>query len=121
MSVTKLPTFVRIMSNKTVFKKTSEGSRSRFIEYTNSLSEIAKHQKGFIESQSYWNYPLNNSDYNKCYEIVTISDWKSIDDWNEWYDSNSRKKIHDRYKEIIHEEDFRVLLTKHVNDDLFLL
>ena len=42
-------------------------------------------------------------------------------DWEDWFDSNTRKVISDKYKNVVEEENFNVLLKKTPVDDIFLL
>tara|TARA_Y100000589_G_C26881973_1_gene518379 strand:+ start:126 stop:473 length:348 start_codon:yes stop_codon:yes gene_type:complete len=111
---------VKIISNKVAKGSLSDGSRTAFIDYTNVLSETAKTHKGFISSSSYWKNPIETSSNDKI-EIVSISDWKSIQDWDDWYNSDSRKKINNKYQKIIDKENFNILLKKTPLDDIFLL
>ena len=81
---------IKIISNKIAKEHLSTGSRTLFIDYTNILSEISKTQPGFISSNSYWKNPLEyNTD--QTIEITSISEWKSINDWKSWYNSELRQ------------------------------
>tara|TARA_E500000178_G_scaffold348984_2_gene405058 strand:- start:1749 stop:2096 length:348 start_codon:yes stop_codon:yes gene_type:complete len=111
---------VKIMSIKSIKNQIFYGSRSRFIEYTNRLSETAKNQKGFISSNSYWKNNLNTHEVCE-FQIVSISNWNRLDDWNNWLKSKERKEVSDRFKEIKCDEKFDILLKKKNNDDIFLL
>ena len=53
---------------------------NRFINYTNSLSQAAKKQPGFMSSNSYFKGDLNNEQQD-ILTMVTISEWTSSDDW----------------------------------------
>ena len=59
--------------------------------------------------------------FNQKIEIISISEWQSIQDWNKWYYSELRKNINNNYKNIINKEDFHLLLKKTSIDDIFLL
>ena len=114
---------IRIISKK-ILKP--DYSRVSFIEYTNELSESAKKQNGFIKSNSYWKTPVQK--YNKPDSqisndliVISISDWKDISYWNDWYGSDKRNSIHSKYNFILQSEDFSLLNKKMVNDDVFLL
>ena len=111
---------IKIISNKIAKESLTTGSRNNFIDYTNILSETAKNHSGFISSTSYWKNPLESyTDQN--IEIVSISEWKSLQDWENWYNSENRKEINNKYNKIIKEEKFNVLLKKTHLDDIFLL
>lgn len=111
---------IKIISNKIAKDSLSTGSRNNFIDYTNILSEAAKNHSGFISSNSYWKNPLETYTEQKI-EIVSISEWKSLQDWENWYNSEKRKEINNKYIKIIEEEKFNVLLKKTPLDDIFLL
>jgi len=112
---------IKIISNKIAKDKLATGSRSSFIEYTNNLSDVARTQQGFISSTSYWKNPIDYNCFNQKIEIISISEWQSIQDWNKWYYSELRKNINNNYKNIINKEDFHLLLKKTSIDDIFLL
>ena len=113
---------IRIISKK-VTKVTSYGiPRNKFTEYTNSLSEAAKCSSGFVSSESYWATPVSYLDNSHTsMKIVSISNWKSLKDWNNWYNSNKRKEINEKYSDIIESENFDILQKKAPTDDIFLL
>ena len=112
--------FVKVLSIKTINKEMFCGSRTRFIDYTNKLSETAKCQSGFISSESYWKNDIYNFD-SKNYQIVSISNWNQLKDWNKWYRSLDRKYISNEYNELDCKEEFNIMLKKENNDDIFLL
>lgn len=109
---------IRIFSRKTL-KNNIFLQRVTLIDYSNQLSQSAKLQNGFIKSNSYWNIPLNYLD--KELVITTVSDWKDIESWNNWYKSSTRKRISSEFNHIINKEEFSVLKKKLINDDIFLL
>ena len=111
---------IRVISKK-ILKP--EFSRVSFIEYTNELSECAKYQNGFVDSNSYWKKSFNKSSSNSSNEliIVSISEWEDISSWNNWYNSEKRNSIHSKYKYILQSENFSLLNKKLINDDVFLL
>ena len=88
-----------------------------------NLREQAKNHPGFISSSSYWKNTINfPNDEETCkLEIVSISNWKSIDDWNNWFNSQKRQKIRNSYDDIIENETFNLLNKRTVKDDTFLL
>ena len=94
--------------------------RLLMLEYTNSLTEKAKYQKGFVNSNSYWKNSLAFS-HNINIELITISEWKTLEDWNNWYLSKERYEIYRKYSNIIAKEHFDYLTQKNINDDIFLL
>lgn len=115
---------VKIISLKSTKKIISHGvPRVRFSEYANNLGEQAKNHPGFISSSSYWKNTINfPNDEETCkLEIVSISNWKSIDDWNNWFNSQKRQKIRNSYDDIIENETFNLLNKRTIKDDTFLL
>jgi len=97
--------------------------RIRFSEYANTLSEKARDHPGFISSESYWKHSVKfPEDEEKCkLEIVSISNWKSADHWEDWFNSEERKKIRKSYYDIIEKESFDVMNKRSNQDDTFLL
>lgn len=115
---------VKIISLKSTKEVITYGvPRIRFSEYANSLAEQAKNHPGFISSNSYWKNTIQfPSEKETCkLEIVSISNWRSIDDWNSWYNSHKRKNIRKLYDDIIDNETFNLLNKRSDKDDTFLL
>ena len=68
-----------------------------FIQFSNDLTRAASEHKGFINSTSYWeNSYLTNFDSTSS--LYTISDWESVEDWNNWLTSNIRNEILNSHK-----------------------
>ena len=115
---------IKVISLKSTKEVIAYGvPRIRFSEYANTLSEKAKNHPGFISTNSYWKNRMEipeNDEISKL-EIVSISNWKSIDDWNDWLDSETRKKIKSSYTDIIGSESFNILNKRSPTDDTFLL
>jgi|TARA_B100000524_G_C23647867_1_gene369126 hypothetical protein len=111
---------VRVLSIKTINREMFCGSRSRFIDYTNKLSETAKYQKGFISSESFWKNDIYDFE-SENYQIISISNWTQMKYWNKWYSSYERKFISNKFNELDCKEEFNILLKKENNDDIFLL
>ena len=63
--------------------------------YSNLLTKKVQTYNGFQKSQSYWD--INNINNNK---IITISNWDTIEDWNNWFNSNDRYNINKANKHI---------------------
>jgi len=88
---------------------------SRFITYTNRLTEIAGKQEGFILSSSYLKEPIDFIEKNPL-TIITISEWKHFSHWEDWENSKERKNIYEEYKDVIHKEEFNRIFNKRTND-----
>lgn len=113
---------IRIISKKITKSNNGFIPRTRFTEYTNSLSEFAKKSPGFVSSNSYWETQIESTDNpEESIKIISISEWKTLNDWNKWYQSMEREKIHTQYKDIIDSETFFLLNKKAPTDDIFLL
>tara|TARA_B100000989_G_C19414830_1_gene415979 strand:+ start:442 stop:780 length:339 start_codon:yes stop_codon:yes gene_type:complete len=108
----------KILSEKVASKELLR--TNRFINYTNSLSQAAKQQPGFISSNSYFKGNLNNEEQNSL-TMVTISEWTSSDDWEQWFQSSERKSISHQYQGIIKEERFHRIFKRKEIEDIFLL
>jgi len=90
----------------------------RFTNYINILTSNAKEAEGFIKSKSY-RCIEEYGDANKDV-VISISDWKSKEDWTNWLKSVNRKSIRDAHKESISSETFTMLLKSN-EDNTFLL
>lgn len=93
---------------------------SKFTNYTNALSQAAKKQTGFMSSNSYFKDSIKASTQHKL-TMVTISEWYSSDDWEQWFQSQERKSIRNQYQDIIAEEHFYRVFKKKEIEDVFLL
>ena len=84
-------------------------SVKHFIDYQNSLTEIAKKSDGFIKSDTFIKYEdnLKKNDKEKL-SIVSISKWKDIKDWDNFKESQKRLKIYNNYKELILNESLDI-------------
>ena len=115
---------IKILSLKSTKEVVSYGvPRIRFSEYTNTLSEKARQHPGFVSSNSYWKNSIKfPEDKETCsLEIVSISEWRSLDDWEDWYKSKSRQDICNLYKDIIGKESFDIMNKRSSTEDTFLL
>ena len=74
--------------------------------------------KGFHESESYHNLFVPDINFDNIDSIITISKWDSYKDWNNWYYSDERNEIKEKYKDIIDNENIYVLKR---NKSVFLL
>lgn len=96
-----------------------------FADYMNTLTLNAKLFPGFIRSESFWENCLNNNnnklDENKPAVICTISDWKTSEDWFNWYNSDVRASIKSDYLSVITDESFSKLYKNDSDSDVFLL
>ena len=89
-------------------------SRNRFAKYNNILTETVNNMKGFIGSESYYPYdPME--DYNM---VMSLSEWKSHRDWENWYNSEKRNDIKNEFRDVIEKERIAILRK---DDDIFLL
>lgn len=100
--------------------KTTNVSRNIFINYNYELSKTVKVQKGFISLESFWKNNIYKFD-NEIYQIVSISEWKNFNSWNEWYNSLERKHISDKFNKLDCKEEFNIIHDKNNINDIFLL
>ena len=85
-----------------------------FTRYINKLSKTASNAPGFIKSQSYWE---NGSSLT----LVSISDWTSQANWDQWLTSIERKCMSEDNRQYIQKEEFQILIKKRKPKDIFLL
>lgn len=101
--------FVRIISKKIPTEKYC----NIIPMYVNSLSESVKNQNGFISSHSFWNVENDM--------IYSMSDWKTLKDWEDWHGSGSRNEIFENYKNSIKSESCEIFYKRKHKNDFFLL
>ena len=83
------------------------------------MTKNVKNKRGFLNSETYYDQLLCSSN-GKLSSVLTISEWKNYNLWNEWYESNKRNKIKDEYNDIIDDEIISIL-RKDFGDEVFLL
>lgn len=109
---------VRILSEKVLMNSFYS---HKFINYSNSLTDVAKKSNGFISSKSYF---VDNIDqYNTTTDyikIITISEWKNNNAWYNWKNSQDRKNVSESFKDLKRTEQFKILYDRTVNDTFLL-
>lgn len=109
---------VRILSEKLLMNSFYS---HKFINYSNSLTDVAKNSNGFISSKSYFVDNINQTTKTtNNIKIITISEWKNSDAWNKWKNSQDRKNVSESFKDLERTEQFKILYDRTVND-IFLL
>jgi heme-degrading monooxygenase HmoA len=76
--------------------------KRRFKEgYVNEINKIIKEtrfaamdQEGYITSETMW-------DYEDPFRIVIVSNWRRIEYWNKWKNSDLRKSIEQKFEEFL--------------------
>ena len=53
--------------------------------------------------------------------MITISEWNTSDDWEQWFLSSERQKISSQYQDIIEQEEFHRIFKRKEIEDIFLL
>ena len=80
---------IRILSIK-IFKQNVH--TNRIYDYSLNLTGLASQHKGFIDSENFWNYNMDNMDDS---HLFTLSKWQTLKDWDNWKHSIERKKFHE--------------------------
>jgi hypothetical protein len=113
---------VKIISKKVITQNLYGVFHIKLNDYVNNLYETAKNQPGFIKSNSYWEFEINHTGANcNSIETLSISEWKSIKDWDNWYTSKERLNIYNNYKDLDRTEKFSILKKRTLIDNVFLL
>ena len=66
-------------------------------EIKTMLKEVrydAMDQEGYISSETMW-------DYKNPFRVVVASNWRSIDNWNNWLESSLRKSIDQKFEKFL--------------------
>lgn len=108
---------IKILSEKISVKNCL--SYNKFVNYTNQLSEHAKQQPGFISSNTYFKEPLEMA--KLPINVITISEWKNMESWENWYNSDIRNEIYNDFKDTIKKEEYNLIFKKNNINDIFLL
>ena len=107
---------IRIVSKKILLNNLYS---KKFINYSNKLTETARTQKGFLNSNSYFIEDIDNNFKNNI-QILTISEWENKKSWDKWLKSKERENISNEFQDVLRKEKFDRLFKKNV-DDIFLL
>ena len=91
----------------------------KFVNYSNKLTEVARNFRGFISSNSYVVDKIN-PEYKGNIKIITISEWKDKECWENWYNSGERQKISNEFNNLKRKEAFQRLFKKSINDTFLL-
>lgn len=97
-------------------------TRGELIDFSNRLTEIARKQKGFIQSSSYWNvhHTLIKPPPTE-FKLITLSDCESEKDWTDWLKSSKRIKVFGDSNEVVLNTSHIILYKKLPYNDTFLL
>lgn len=98
----KIPKYIKHFNNQNYVL-------SKFNDYNNHLTKTVKDFNGFINSESYYNSDICEINNKNIDSILTLSEWKSFRDWNNWYYSSERNEIYNMYCEIIKNENIYVI------------
>jgi len=99
------------------FKRGKNVFTTNFKDYINKLTLAAHNHPGFIKSESFMDVKFNYDNHT----IISISDWDNQVSWNDWINSDVRKKIYLEYKENVISEDFNVMIKNKDRNNVFLL
>ena len=68
-----------------------------FNEINNVMKDVrygAMDQEGYISSETMW-------DYKNPFRVVVASNWRSIENWNNWLISDMRKAIDKKFEKFL--------------------
>ncbi len=72
--------------------------------YVNEVNKVIKEirfgamdQEGYITSETMW-------DHEDPYRVVIASNWRSIENWNKWKNSDLRKSLEQKLEEVLIDE-----------------
>ena len=93
--------------------------KRRFKEgYVNEINKIIKEtrfaamdQEGYITSETMW-------DYEDPFRVVIVSNWRRIEYWNKWKNSDLRKSIEQKLQEFLIGETEYEIFSLGVNPPL---
>ena len=86
--------------------------------YVNEINKIIKEirfaamdQEGYITSETMW-------DHEDPFRVVIVSNWRRIEYWNKWKNSDLRKSIEQKFKEFLSGETEYEIFSLGVNPPL---
>jgi heme-degrading monooxygenase HmoA len=93
--------------------------KRRFKEgYVNEINKVIKEirfgamdQEGYITSETMW-------DHEDPYRVVIASNWRSIENWNKWKNSDLRKSLEQKLEEVLIDETEYEIFDLGVNPPL---
>ena len=112
--------YCRILSLKRLPNYPIYNHKNSFMDYTNELKENIRKQKGFQGIEYFWVSDIQCKEL-KDTTLISISNWKDISYWNQWYESSIREKISKQYSFKDKEEINYKLIKKKENEHIFLL
>ena len=98
------------------------GNENNLKDYVKELHEEVENAPGFKDSETYFVPESDTSIFLKQgKKMVTISEWSGFDNWDDWFKSESRTKISEKYKDSIEEESHKKLEYFANKYEMFLL
>ncbi len=93
--------------------------KRRFKEgYVNEINKVIKEirfgamdQEGYITSETMW-------EHEDPFRVVIVSNWRSIENWNKWKNSNLRGSIEQEFEEFLDGETEYEIFSLGVNPPL---
>jgi len=93
--------------------------KRRFKEgYVNEINKIIKEsrfaatdQEGYITSETMW-------DYENPFRVVIVSNWRKMEYWNKWKNSELRKSIEQKFQDFLVGETEYEIFSLGVNPPL---
>jgi len=85
-----------VLTKILIERKIKPGTEAEFKRLMRTVLSGAAHARGFISGET-----LQSVDDPTLH--VTISQWKDISSWNDWINSEERKKIQEEYDKILAE------------------
>ena len=77
--------------------------------YNQELTKGVNKFIGFRSSESYYNSYVNDIHDNHIDCILTLSNWDKYYYWNNWYTSEERNEIKEKYSHILEDEKVYVI------------
>ena len=93
--------------------------KRRFKEgYVNEINKVIKEirfgamdQEGYITSETMW-------DHEDPFRVVIVSNWRRIEYWNKWKNSDLRKSIEQKFQKFLSDETEYEIFSLGVNPPL---
>jgi antibiotic biosynthesis monooxygenase (ABM) superfamily enzyme len=103
------------------------------IDYQNELTTVVNSFPGYLDSVSYWkqtnemtrindqHIPPQTTTDRSYNTICNISNWESLEGWNNWVISDTRNNLKKKYSENVENEHHAFLYQRYNFNDTSLL
>lgn len=94
-----------------IIRKFKEGYVDKINKVTKEIRVAAIDQEGYITSETMW-------DYEDPFRVVIASNWRSLEHWKKWHNSDLRKNLELKLQDFLNGETQYEIFKLGVNPPL---